>query len=459
MKRTKRIVAGFASLAMTAFMAVAMPFGASAADPFTYTGVVGGEFTFNKYLVVDENATIPKITFNYTITPDTDVSTAHLTSDKVELYQGVTGAKMSTSNGTADFTSTSTASTSAVSVSNQTGGGTSSITILSGDYASGYKYATDTVAVDFSGCSFTEPGVYRYKLTETTPTAPYSNLTQDARTLDVYVQDKGTGTNGELEVTGYVLYDTVVTGAPTNYATAEAATGIGFNTNEINTTATNKKSSGFVNRYETVDLTVSKAVTGNQGSKDKYFKFTIKSNTTLETTDKFYLSGDFEAAPTATSATKYETSDMAVTANGAVLDTTENKYYVTGATLNTGYVIYMQANQNVVVNGLPKGVSYTVTEESEDYTPSTAVTGDTTNDGADLTDTSDDTNIASGSVVSVSDTNLTADTTVAYTNDRTGTIPTGILLSVAAPAAVGVVVIGGIAYLLIKNKRREAEEE
>lgn len=59
----------------------------------------------------------------------------------------------------------------------------------------------------------------------------------------------------------------------------------------------------------------------------------------------------------------------------------------------------------------------------------------------------------------MSDDYIKGNAIVDFTNTRTGTIPTGILLSVAAPAAVGVVVIGGIAYLLIKNKRREAEEE
>ena len=452
----KRFLAGFAAAAIAGSMMAAVPAGA---DQFNYNAVNGGDFTFNKYLVVDENATIPKVQFSYTIQPDSAVTTTHLTSSNVELYRGVNGAVMSATNGTADFTSASTTSTSTASVSNQTGGGTSTITILSGEYASGYKYATDSVVVDFTACSFTEPGVYRYKLTETTPTAPYSNLTDDARTLDVYVPDKRTGTYGELEVTGYVLYNTLVTGAPTNYQEAEAVAGIGFTSAEIDKTGTNenKKSSGFVNRYETVDLTVSKAVTGNQGSKDKYFKFTIKSNTTLETTDKFYLSGDFEAAPTATSATSYTTANMAVTANHAVLDNTTNTYYVTGATLNAGYVIYMQANQNVVINGLPKGVSYTVTEDAENYTPSTTVTGDTTNDN-DLNNSDDDSSIASGNTVTVSDTNLTMDTIVAYTNNRTGTIPTGVILAVAGPAVVGLVVVGGIIVINAKRRREDAED-
>ena len=445
----KRFFAGFAAAAIAASM-MAVPVGASTTS-FTYTPVSGGDFVFNKYLVVDDNATVPKATFTYTIAP-AGITTAHLTAGNVELYNGAAGAVMKTSDPDAQFTSASATATGAASFTNNKGVAGSTINIL--DSMTGKKYATDTVTVDFSACSFNEPGVYRYTLTETAVAAPYSHINAAVRTLDVYVQDTGTA----LEVTGYVLYDSDIGDtAPTNYSASGAETGIGYNTNE-NDTATGKKSSGFVNGYETVDLTVSKAVTGNQGSRDKYFKFTIKSNTTLEETDKFYLSGNFEAAPTATSATSYATADMAVTANGAVLDTDTSTYYVTGATLNTGYVIYMQAGQNVVVNGLPKGVSYTVTEDAEDYTPSTAVSGDTTNDGTDLTDTTDNVNIASGSAVTVSDTNLTADTTVAYTNNRTGTIPTGVILTVAAPAVIGLGVLGLIVMLNVKKKREDAEE-
>ena len=51
------------------------------------------------------------------------------------------------------------------------------------------------------------------------------------------------------------------------------------------------------------------------------------------------------------------------------------------------------------------------------------------------------------------------DTNAKFTNTREGTIPTGVILSIAAPAAVGAAAIGGIAFILIRNKRRKSEEE
>ena len=444
----KRRFAAAVSLAAVASMLAAMPFGAGA-ESFTYEPVRGGDFSFNKYLVVDENATVPKATFTYTIEP-AGIETKHLTGTDVELYNGAAGAVMKTTDPDAQFTSESTTSTDAAGFTDNKGT-SASINVL-GDM-NGKKYATDSVTVDFSACDFTEPGVYRYTLTESDVTAPFQMLTEKVRTLDVYVQDKGTGTAGELEVTGYVLYDKdMAAEAPTNYSETDAETGIGYNTNE-NDTASGKKSSGFVNGYETVDLTVTKAVTGNQGSKDKYFKFTITSNTTLEATDKFYLTGSFEAAPTATAATKYETAEMAVTANSAVAD--GESYYVTGETLNAGYVIYMQANQDVTINGLPEGVSYTVTEDPEDYTPTAAISAGDTKTG----DAAEEGTAIALDGNAMSDTFMKEDTTIDYTNNRQGTIPTGILLSIAAPALIGVIVLGAIIFLVVKGKRRSTEED
>ena len=441
----KRRFAAAVSLAAVASMLAAMPFGAGA-ESFTYEPVQGADFSFNKYLVVDENATVPKATFTYTIEP-AGIETKHLTGTDVELYNGAAGAVMKTTDPDAQFTSESTTSTDAAGFTDNKGA-SASINVL-GDM-DGKKYATDSVTVDFSACDFTEPGVYRYTLTESDVTAPFQMLTEKVRTLDVYVQDKGTGTAGELEVTGYVLYDKDMAAvAPTNYSETDAETGIGYNTNE-NDTASGKKSSGFVNGYETVDLTVTKAVTGNQGSKDKYFKFTITSNTTLEATDKFYLTGSFEAA---TAATKYDTAEMAVTANSAVAD--GESYYVTGETLNAGYVIYMQANQDVTINGLPEGVSYTVTEDPEDYTPTAAISAGDTKTG----DASEEGTAIALDGSAMSDTFMKEDTTIDYTNNRQGTIPTGILLSIAAPALIGVIVLGAIIFLVVKGKRRSTEED
>ena len=111
----------------------------------------------------------------------------------------------------------------------------------------------------------------------------------------------------------------------------------------------------------------------------------------------------------------------------------------------------MKNGQNIKILGLAAGTAYEIEETPEDYVASAKVTGDTTRD-------SDSSDVAFAEN-KVYDTELTADTTVAYTNNRSGAIPTGIILSVAAPVAIGVAVLGGIVFLVIKNKKRDPEEE
>jgi len=94
-----------------------------------------------------------------------------------------------------------------------------------------------------------------------------------------------------------------------------------------------------------------------------------------------------------------------------------------------------------------------VTEVKEDYTSTASAAGTGAITIGNITfDEAPGTAAAKNKVVST-------DFQVAYKNDKTGTIPTGILLSVAGPAVVGAVTLGGISYLLLKNKKRDDEEE
>ena len=94
------------------------------------------------------------------------------------------------------------------------------------------------------------------------------------------------------------------------------------------------------------------------------------------------------------------------------------------------------------------------------------LTGDTKNgddsNGADIDNTLtvvDNTDNNANWTAGYTDTALQKDTNAKFTNTREGTIPTGVILSIAAPAAVGAAAIGGIAFILIRNKRRKSEEE
>ncbi len=179
-----------------------------------------------------------------------------------------------------------------------------------------------TVTVNFSAVSFSEPGVYRYVITQTP--AEKLGVTPDTsatRILDVYVQDN----NGALEIQSY---DFLLSTA---------------------------KSTGFTNTY-VKDLTVSKSVSGTQASKDKYFEFTVVV-TGLTGTDEFAV--DISNAD-ATSGTTAST----IAANQGK----QNPTGATGAELAAGVKFYLQHGQSIKIENLPAGAHYTVTENAENYT-------------------------------------------------------------------------------------------
>ena len=361
-------------LAAALLVAAALP---SAFAANAYTAIKGGTFNFNKELTIEDGANVPNVTFGFTITPG---ESAGATENRIAISAGPEGAKI----GNATFTPT--------------------------DSATDGK-ATKQVAVDLTGVTFTEPGIYRYVITENETTVlGVSNDTNATRYLDVYVTDKG---NGELEIQegGYVLHTGI-----NDTITKEGA----------DYTQSNK-STGYTNTYDTIDLTFSKTVSGNQGSRDKYFAITVKT-TNLSDGDEFNVSGSFDKTPTKTDATTY--SDFS----------SNNVTKLTGAQLNAGYTFYLQHNQNVVIQGLPKGANYTVTEKKEDYTPSV-----TANEGT-IAGTKDSVVVESAS----------KDNTVAFTNTRNGVIPTGVLLTVAPFAAI--MAIGAVGIIVMVGKKRKRAE-
>ena len=121
----------------------------------------------------------------------------------------------------------------------------------------------------FSKVQFTEPGVYRYVITESGTNQAITNDADLTRVLDVYVNDASSDADGalvkKLTIEGYVLHSNVDdepdVAAGENFGSAGAYVAT--------------KSQGFTNSYDTSDLTLRKQVTGNQASRDKYFEFTL----------------------------------------------------------------------------------------------------------------------------------------------------------------------------------------
>ncbi|MBQ9208962.1 MAG: hypothetical protein IJ149_05185 [Oscillospiraceae bacterium] len=432
-------------------------------------GNVSGEnttFTFNKYLIFDKNARVPNKEFTFSIAP-ADIETAHLTEQNVELYKGLDGVVFNDGDDTTANDDKATF-TEGMTDTAKNGGTPAEFTNNKGVDASigitddaSKKYAVDSVTLDFSAVEFEEPGVYRYTVTETDPTGAYTAETETQRTLDVYVVDKETVKGGstytELEIEGYVLYNKVISGAATNFTVETAVSGIGYNAKEIKDDDNNKKSSGFVNSYETHNLTIGKEVSGNQASRDKYFAITVEiSNATVG--DKYTVAVEKDDEDTANGV--FANADAAVVANAATTVSGTNVKELTvgdGGTVRETF--YLHDGQYITICGLGKGVSYKVTENAENYTPTNGIAkmdGDRPLSSLDWDPSSEGcdalADLTEGSIAG-------ADVHTGFTNSRSGAIPTGVILSVAAPATIGIVVVAGIIYLVAKRRKDDDSEE
>ena len=420
------------ALATTAAMSVMM-MSSFASAATAYTPVSGTSCNFNKYLIMDAGDTVPNATFGFTVAPGEAISADTSSNDVMEVMAGVGIPTIEdVTFGPNDTTATAAGTNIDVARDQEDRTGTAGTDTVQLD--SGEKYATKQATVSFSGISFSEPGIYRYIITETADTAHAdAGIVHDTdvdRVLDVYVTDDGTGT---LVVSGYVLHtdvDNVAIGSSMGSADVTAAGD-----------ALDDKTDGFTNEYTTKDLKVEKEVSGNQASRDKYFELTVKC-TDVADTDSFVVSLAADSDDTTNDGNADATSGAAKT-GGTIAANAEktNPTVVTGAQLKSddGVKFYLQHGQSVVVRGLPLNASYTVTENAEDYS-SAPKTGDTN----------------SGVIATVAGENKMA--VAGFTNTRNGVIPTGVILSVAGLLVVGIIAVIGFVFFGIRSKKRYDED-
>lgn len=441
--KMKRIAAAVSSISLSAMMMLcAMPMSASAAN--TYTPIHGGEVTFEKYLVLKKEATVPNVEFSFSAAPIEDSEVLEATGQTLAVMKGPAGIKFKagtdvTVSGTGD-SEAAAAFKSADSAKAETEKGTKSINFATAD-TSDEKFAEKEITLDLSGVSFPEPGVYRYKITEAdTDHAGITNDADQVRYLDVFVKSVsktvGSVTQDSLEIDGYFIH------------TGNAAPKVGTPDNS-------KKSTGFSNSFGSNNLEFSKEVRGNQGSKDKYFKFTVQltnaDTLNVNDNDKFTLTGEWDKEPAKNSATVYTAADMKAANN------TES---VTYAQLKAGYDFYLQSGQNIQIQGIPQGLGYVITEQQEDYDPSVTMdsagdtkTGDKSGEGTAIAGVKD------GESFSVTDTLLKSDAGADFVNERAGTIPTGVITTVAGSAGIVLLGAAGIAGAVYAKKKKDEDED
>ena len=419
---------------VTTLIAGMMAIPAAAAG--NYTAVAAQNTSFDKYLLVEKDEKAPGLTFTYDFAAGTAIAP---TATTLQVYPGViTGGKPSA---TVSFSDSDAAE------------GTS----LNANYTT-YK---KTVNVDFSGITFSEPGVYRYIITEDNnagagvfydvdPTDPtdataYGDRT---RTLDVYVEDDESTAAKDLIVTSYVMYNGTVTTAPPSSSASQgtaltAATPVVSPASPTNGQEADgaTKTDRIVNYFKSYSITFGKEVTGNQGSKDKYFAFTLKLTSPVAGIATVDLSLADPAAGTndATTVSGSNAPSITLTANTEV-----------------STVFYLQDGQYITVTGLPEGTKYELSEAAEGYTSTEGITaanssldwdGDTTNGNDALADPVSNT------------TGITADVRTGFTNDKQGIIPTGVLVKVAPVIGIGLVVIAGVIFFAVISMRNKDQED
>ena len=398
-----------------------------------YEGMVGENTftTYDKYLILDENANVPNVAYAFGIRPYTPpppiptYSATQTYTSYIEVQPGIgtpvitwdSYKGMGTNPGVNDAPDADKSSVS-FSPSDRTWS-----EAQDGDYVKnltdGRKYAKHTATVDFSGIVFPAPGIYRYVITETGENG--NGMVFDAnptRYLDVYVEDASTDEHNYLTIAGFVLHANAVDVDP------NAAPGIA---------ASDYKDQGFTNEYVSYKLSFSKTVQGNYGSREKYFKFTLSISNALPETKYTVLLTNADATVPENAST-----------NSSYVGKTNPTQIITDDSGTATATFYLQHGQSITILGLAEGTHWYLSEVTEGYSESHYIfTSD-----SDFVDDPD----------GIGDTKsgISADTEVQFINTREGFVPTGVLLTVAPFAVLMLVGITGSIIVLKKKNKKES---
>lgn len=398
--------------------------------PNAYSTEIGGTktTTFDKYLVMDAQAEVPNASFTYAVTAGT-AKAYDVAGKKFAVLAGVDADKV-----TMAGVGTKTANTITYKPGDATLNDKNEL--VKDYYKETDKYAKKTATLDFSACRFTEPGIYRYIVTESGTNQAVTNDADATRVVDVYVNDDSNeetdvGTDPslygyKLKIAGYVLHSNADDAPDVSLGENHGSAGSYVGT----------KSQGFTNSYDTSDILIEKKVSGNQASRDKYFEFTVKIT---------------DAVPGTVYDVDLSYADVTTQSNAATIADNEGK--TNPATLTVGadgtvtQKFYLAHNQSIVIQGVAKDSKYKVTENAEDYksTSFDAI-------GADA-----DNRVSEGSADATSGTVASKDIYTGYLNTRDGVIPTGVIMTVAPFAAV--TLLGGAGAVTMVMKKKKSEEE
>lgn len=453
------------ALVLAIAMVLVMSSVAMAADPTTnthadtYTGAGdtnatsvanGNVIPLTKSIVfVNANSSAvyePNITYTYTVTPltitDLPENTHTVNDGTHEGYvhpgvdDGVSGVSIHFGTNV-DGTDTATVTTSPTGVDIE---------------------RTANLTVDVR--KFTKPGIYRYKITESSNPAAVTDAGLTARTttgdnaynadryLDVYihyVDDDNNATTPEvLKMYGAVIFKSTATTAGRDNMNA---------TTTVKTTgykpsaADNLKDDTTVDRYTTYDFSVKKTVSGRMADKKNEFPFYVNITNTITGAKYTYFddpgtgNGDAETITGAaiTKGTNAKTSGLALKDGEFV------KFVGVPSNQTNNLTVQVTEYNNTYDKYIPS-VTKTGTAGSITMTSTNAATGKSmeAQSGSDSTSSFDvKGNDAAGQIITID-------------NNLEEISPTGVVLRVAPY----VLILGaGLALLLISRRRKTASEE
>jgi len=276
-----------------------------------------------------------------------------------------------------------------------------------------------TTTVNWDDVDIMQPGIYRWPVTQSV----YTEHPYVVENPDKYP----TNMNGTFWMYMYVNSENDV-------LTAEY---FAVSSSNVPNTAKTDDLTGETFPPKANDLTLTKSVSGNQASKDQYFKFTI----TLTAPEGDGLPGTkFTYDVEATTEGSYETTTEAT----AYQPSKTNPTYVDVTNGQANLVVWLKHGQSVTIKDIVYGSKYTIVE-SENTGYVVSATDDT---GADKDGEYD------SATFTQEDERLTDDAIVVYTNEKKVTTPTGIDLQSGA-AFAGFILAMGLMIVMFIGKRKE----
>lgn len=390
MKHTKRLLAILIAALILAVSAAP----ALAADPYTVvnasTTLTGTGLGLNEeFSVTEVGGTNPAVT--YTLKLGTiKAYNGYGDATKVENVAGVNGKTL----GTVTFNAG---------------------TVLNGNPVTKNYDVPDEIVNAIKALRFDRPGIYYWEITKeiTAADAVKSVLTNHNRAS---ISNNGTALVIRVNDVEGVLTPSISINV---FADAEKTT-------------LGEKSASYKDNYPATPgtLTLKKAVTGNQGEQDRYFKFTV----TLSELDAF---NGVKLTPTAANSVKTATAKYGEAITGA-----DNLKEVTIENGKATFTFWLSDQEQIQIPNIP-GVGttkYTITEsENSGYDVTYAIEAG----GAKI----------DGDGSTIEERVLNGDRVV-FENDRNTSIPTGITLQMAAPL-FGIVLVGLLMAVVLFSKRRE----